>query len=192
MKMSIAVLLVGGMVFAKTGVEVDFIVKGGKTFTASSDSVKGKVVLQNNEYVAQGVVVDLKTLTTGMDLRDDHMKNKYLEVGKYPEAILLSGKGKDGKGTGKIKIHGIEKDIAGTYKALNDKEVEAKFDVSLTDFKIEGVRYMGIGVKDIVNLRVIVPLEKGPAAASAAPAKGIKPAAPPAGAPVAPAPSKKK
>lgn len=173
MKMALVAFLVSGIGFAKPGVEVDFKVTGGKTFTASTESVKGKVVLQNNEYVAQGIVVDLKTLTTKMDLRDDHMKNKYLEVGKYPEAILISGKGKDGKGVGKIKVHGVEKEISGTYKAINDKEVEAKFDLNLPDFKIEGIRYMNIGVKDTVNLRVIVPLEKGPATAvaPAAPAK---------------------
>jgi polyisoprenoid-binding protein YceI len=172
MKISVLMLVLCSWAFGKTGVEVDFKVTGGKTFTATTESVKGKVVLQNNEYVAQGIVVDLKTLTTKMDLRDDHMKNKYLEVGKYPEAILSSGKGKDGKGVGKIKIHGVEKDFQGTFKALNDKEVEAKFDLNLPDFNISGIRYMGIGVKDTINLRVIVPLEK---AVATAPAAAVKP-----------------
>jgi polyisoprenoid-binding protein YceI len=169
MKISIVLMLLSSFVFAETGVEVDFKVTMGKTFTAKTKSVKGKVVQQNGELIPQGIVVDLKTLTTDMGLRDDHMKNKYLEVGKYPEAVLTTGKGKDGKGTGKIKIRGVEKDISGVYKILNDKEVEAKFDLNLPDYNITGIRYMGVGVKDKVNVRVVVPLEK--TSLAAAPAK---------------------
>lgn len=173
MKLSIIILFIGSLVFAESQVEVEFKVTMGKKFVAKTKNIKGKVVLQNNEYIAQGIVVDLKSLSTDMGLRDDHMKNKYLEVSKYPEAILISGKGKAGKGVGKIKIRGVEKEIKGTYKALNDKEVEATFDLNLPDYNITGIRYMGIGVKDIVSLRVVVPLEKTTlAAAPAAKPKG--------------------
>tara|TARA_B110001454_G_C12723308_1_gene436467 strand:+ start:11261 stop:11782 length:522 start_codon:yes stop_codon:yes gene_type:complete len=171
MKISIVLLLLSSLSFAEPIAEVEFKAMGQKV-TATSKIVKGKVVVQNGEYIPQNVSVDLKTLTTNMAPRDDHMRNKYLEVGKYPEAILTSGKGKDGNGIGKIKIKGIEKDIKGTYKALNDKEVEAKFDLNLPDFGITGIRYAGVGVKDNVSVRVVLPLEKGAATAAApAPAK---------------------
>lgn len=170
MKFSIVLLLLSSLVWAESNVDVDFRVSGGKKFTASTKNIKGKVVLQNGEYIAQGIVVDLKSLSTGMGLRDDHMKNKYLEVSKFPEAVLTVGKGKGGNGIGKIKIRGVEKDIKGTYKQLNDKEVEAKFDLNLPDYNITGIRYLGVGVKDTVSLRVVVPLEKT-AATAAAPVK---------------------
>ncbi|MBL7543558.1 MAG: YceI family protein [Bdellovibrionaceae bacterium] len=173
MRVLIVLLVVSSYVFAEPTADVDFKVTMGPTFTASAKGVKGKVVVQNGEYVAQNIVVDLKTLTSKMDLRDDHMKNKYLEVDKYPEAVLVTGKGKDGKGVGKIKIRGVEKEIKGTYKALNDKEVEAKFDLSLADFNIKA-SYKGIGVKDTVNLRVVVPIERSPAAAPKAVVKPKK------------------
>lgn len=174
MKFSIVFLFLGSLVFAEPGVDVEFKVTMGKTFSAKTNNVKGKVIMQGSELVAQGIEVDLTTLTTKMALRDDHMKSKYLEVGKYPTAVLVSGKGSAGKGTGKIKIRGVEKDITGTYKILNDKEVQANFDLNLPDYNITGIRYMGIGVKDTVNLKVVVPLEKGAATAKPAPA----PAAP--------------
>jgi len=171
MKFSIVLLLLSSFAFAEPGVDADFLVTGGKKFTASTKNVKGKVVLQNGEYVAQGIVVNLKELSSGMGLRDDHMRNKYLDVAKYPEAVLVIGKGKGGTGTGKLKYRGVEKEIKGTYKQLNDKEVEAKFDLNLPDYNISGIRYMGIGVKESVNVRVVVTLEKGPATAAAPPAK---------------------
>lgn len=170
MKSIFALLVICSFAFSEPNAEVDFKVSGGVNFKAKTKDVKGKVVMKNNEYIAQGVAVDLKNLSTGMGLRDDHMKNKYLEVTKYPEAILVAGKGGNGKGTGKIKIRGKEKDITGTYKAISDKEVEAKFDINLSDFDIKGIRYLGVGVKDTVSVTVIVPLEKA-AAAPAAPAK---------------------
>lgn len=163
MKVSIVLLMIGGFASAEPVADVDFKVTMGPTFTATTKSVKGKVVSKNGEYIAENIIVDLKTLTTKMDLRDDHMKNRYLEVNKYPEAVLVMGKGKDGKGTGKIKIRGVEKEIEGTYKPLSDKELEAKFDLSLAAFNIKA-DYKGIGVKDIVKLRVVVPIERSPAA----------------------------
>lgn len=149
-----------GSVFAETGVTVDCKISPTGSFQAKTKEVKGGITLKNNEVVADKIVVDLKSLTTGMGLRDDHMKKKYLEVDKNPEAVLLIGKGKDGKGEGKIKIRGVEKDIKGTYKLIGDKELEATFDLSLADFKISGIRYMGMGVKDTVKVTVNVPVKK--------------------------------
>lgn len=167
MKIYIVLLAFCSLAFAEPAVEIDFKVSGGINFKATTKNVKGKVILQNGEYIAQGIAVDLKTLSTKMDLRDDHMKNKYLEVSKYPEATLVFGKGKGGKGIGKIKIRGIEKEIKGTYRPISDQEVEARFDINLSDFNIKGIRYMGVGVKDILNVKAIVPLEKGPATTAA-------------------------
>lgn len=163
--MNIQVLLVSsllflGLAFAETGVTVDCKISPTGSFQAKTKDVKGGVTFRNNEIVADKITVDLKSLTTGMGLRDDHMKKKYLEVDKNPEAVLIFGKGKGGKGEGKIKIRGVEKDIKGTYKLISDKELEATFDLSLADFKISGIRYMGMGVKDTVKVTVNVPVKK--------------------------------
>lgn len=149
-----------GLVYAETGIVVDCKISPTGSFQAKSKEVKGSVTLKNKEVIADKIVVDLKSLTTGMGLRDDHMKKKYMEVEKFPEAILTIGKGKDGKGEGKLKFRGIEKDIKGTYKLIGDKEVEASFDLSLAEFKISGIRYMGMGVKDTVKITVNVPVRK--------------------------------
>ncbi|NUM57585.1 MAG: YceI family protein [Bdellovibrionaceae bacterium] len=158
-KSLLLVLLSSGFIFAETGVVVDCKISPVGKFQAKTKEVKGSVTLKNNEVQADKIIVDLKSLTTEMPLRDDHMKNKYLEVTKFPTAELIIGKGKDGKGDGKIKFRGIEKDIEGTYKLINNnKELEAKFELSLSKFKISGIRYLGAGVKDIVNVTVVVPV----------------------------------
>ena len=134
---------------------------GSATFVAETEVVSGSAVLtKNSEIMVNEVSVDLKSLSTSMSLRDDHMKNKYLEVDRFPKATLILGKGKDGVGEGKIKIRDIEKVINGTYKILSDTELEAIFNLNLADFDIKGIRHLGIGVKDLVKVTVVVPYKK--------------------------------
>lgn len=130
-----------------------------KGFTAKTKDVKGEARLEGAKVKAENVVVSLKNLDTGMSLRNDHMKNKFLEVSKYPDAILVKGEGENGKGTGRIKIRGIEKDFTGIYKVVGS-EVEAEFELLLSDFGISGINYKGVGVEDRVKLKVSIPLKK--------------------------------
>jgi polyisoprenoid-binding protein YceI len=113
-----------------------------------------------------------------VELRDKHTQ-KHLQTDKFPEAVLVSATGKGGKGTGTIKIKGIEKPISGTYK-IEGQVLKAQFKLALTDFDIKDINYMGVGVEDEVKLDVSVPVKAGEAAkavpAPAAPA--AKPAAP--------------
>ena len=82
-----------------------------------------------------------------------------LEGDKHPMISLQSGDGSGNQGKGLIKIKGIEKPIEGTYQVSGDS-VTAEFKLSLKDFAIEKIRYLGVGVKDEVMVKVQVPLKK--------------------------------
>ncbi len=127
-------------------------------FKAKTNNVKGNAVLKGDEVSAQNIVVNLKSLKTGVELRDTHTL-RHLQADKFPEAVLISATGKGGKGTGKIKIKGIEKPISGTYKIV-DNMLLAEFPLKLTDFGIKDINYMSVGVEDEVKLHVAVPLKK--------------------------------
>lgn len=129
------------------------------SFKAKSEKIKGEAVLKGDTVTAEKIVVDLKSLTTGIKLRDKHAKEKYLEVEKYPEAILTKAKGKGGQGTGRLKIKGIEKPVAGKYE-IDGNVLKAEFPIKLSDYKITGIRYMGVGVDDEVTINITVPLKK--------------------------------
>jgi len=128
-------------------------------FKAKMDDIKGEAIKKGDTFTADKIVINLKTLKTGLPLRDKHGKEKYLEVDKFPEAVFSNAVGKDGKGTGKLKLHGIEKDVAGTYKT-DDKFLYAEFPIKLSDFGISGIKYMGVGVDDAVNVHVTIALKK--------------------------------
>lgn len=127
-------------------------------FVGKTSDVRGQATLVNGEYTAQNIIVGLKSIKTGVSLRDVHTQ-RHLQTDKFPEATLVSAKGKDGKGTGQIKIKGITKDIAGTFRVA-DNMLLAEFSLKLSDFEIKGIKYMGIGVENEVKIKVQLPIKK--------------------------------
>jgi hypothetical protein len=143
--------------FAQTA-EVSISLRPAGSFKATSKEVKGFAEMKPDHSVeAHNIAVGLKNIATGIALRDQHTK-KHLEVDKFPEAILVSAQGQGGKGTGVIKIKGIQQKISGTY-SVEGKVLSAHFPLKLSDFKIEGIKYMGVGVSDEVQLDVTVPMK---------------------------------
>ena len=125
-------------------------------------------------------VVDLRTLDTGINLRNEHLRENYLEVDKAPgydkatlSEIELKGVSPDspeGKGsfTGSLMLHGTKKTVSGPAeirKAGSGLRVKASFPVNLSDFAIPEPRYLGVGVKNTVQVEVT--FTASPAAATA-------------------------
>lgn len=167
---TMSVLLVsflGFSAFAQVGAVVDVTLSPMGSFKGKANDVKGAATVSGDTVTAENIVINMKTFDTGIDMRTNHARNKYLEVEKYPEAVLVKGEGKGGTGKGTLKIHGVEHEVSGTY-TVNGDTVTAKFPLKLSDFKIEGINYKGVGVEDSVNVTVTVPVKK---AAAAAPAK---------------------
>lgn len=154
----VASLFLTATVFADPNAAVDIVLKPAGSFVAKTSEVSGFATLKGTSVSASNITVNLKSLKTGIELRDKHTV-KHLEADKNPQAILVSAQGSNGQGTGIIKIKGIEKKIAGTY-TIKGSELEAKFPLSLKDFNITGINYMGVGVKDEVKLTITVPLKK--------------------------------
>lgn len=150
--------LVSAAAFAQSSAIVDVTLNPMGDFKAKTSQIKGFAVVKGDTVSAQNIVVSLKSLKTGVELRDKHTL-KYLEVGKHPNAVLLSAVGKGGKGQGKIQIKGIVKDIKGTYQ-VDGGFLKARFALKLSDFGITDISYMGVGVEDEVMLNVAVPIKK--------------------------------
>jgi polyisoprenoid-binding protein YceI len=126
-------------------------------------------------------VVDLRTLDTGINLRNEHLREKYLEVDKAPgydkatlSEIELKGMNPDspeGKGsfTGSLMLHGTKKTVSGPAeirKAGSGLRVKASFPVNLSDFAIPEPRYLGVGVKNTVQVEVTFTASPGAATAT--------------------------
>jgi hypothetical protein len=123
-----------------------------------------KAIIENNKMNVESNLV-LNNLDTGIGLRDEHMKDEFLEIKKFPTAQLkisnidlppnfetkptaISGKAF----TGTLKLHGKEQKISGTFSLSDSLQLVAKFDIKLTDFGIEIPNYLGIVVADTVAI----------------------------------------
>jgi polyisoprenoid-binding protein YceI len=144
--------------WAAPKVVVDVSLTPAGDFKINIDDVTGHAMREGDTVRAENIVVNLSNLKTGLPLRDRHAKEKYLETDKYPNITLLRAVGKGGKGTARIKVRDVEKDIEGNYK-IEGNELIADFPLKISDFNITGVKYLGVGVNDIVVVHATLPLK---------------------------------
>ncbi len=144
-----------------------FVMNPVGDFKAKTSAIKGSATQQGDTVHAENIVIDVSTLATGLDLRDKHAKEKYLEMAKYPQIVLVKADGKGGKGQGILKLHGVEHPVSGTY-VVKGNMLTADFTIKLSDFKIAEINYKGVGVEDEAKISVTVPLTAAAAPAAAA------------------------
>jgi polyisoprenoid-binding protein YceI len=112
------------------------------------------------------VTVPLGKLTTGIELRDKHMKES-LGVDTYPDASLEVTRSslkfpsgdkevsEDTKGT--FKLHGKSKEVTFHYTARQDGgkyAVTGTAKINMTDYGITAPSYLGVSVKPEVDVKV--------------------------------------
>ena len=125
---------------------------------------------EKNSKIAGQFIFDLGSLNSGIEMRDSHMKEKYLEIEKFPTAkltietinidgnILKNFNKANVPFSGVMNLHGKEKAVSGMaeLKSLSKDEVKviAKFRVKSSDFSIEIPSFAGITVADEIDLEV--------------------------------------
>ncbi len=138
--------------------------------------IEGGMVFSEGGSVNGQVIVDLTTLTTGLSLRDKHLKNKYLEVGtfKTAEFSLQKIQWKSAESamnqpiveqefSGIMKIKNVEKVVAGVVSSVPGKDkVNAtfKFTILLEDFAITIPSFAGITMAKDVEITANIVLHK--------------------------------
>ena len=151
---------------------VIFMAKGKPaliTIKGEGEGVSAKLVEKN--LILNGVIsFQLKSLKTGIELRDDHLKNKYLEVGKFPTALLTINDLKiptDLKSeinfTGTLNLHGVDQSIEGLARFQSESKTQlliADFKIRLSQFKIEIPNFKGITVAEEVQIKIEAHISK--------------------------------
>lgn len=139
--------------------EASFVAEASPGFLeiqGTGSTVSGEVDLSDQGMLSGKFIADLTTIKTGMKLRDSHMKDKYLEVEKYPKAelklepVLVKG---EQDFTGVLTLHGVSKKIRGTM-TFHGRDVKAQFQIKTSDFKIEQASYKVVTVGDEVSVTV--------------------------------------
>lgn len=137
--------------------------KGG-TLTPGDSLVKGEVHLE----------VELNTLSTGIDMRDRHMRDDYLHTKEHPLAMYTGKITTITQGPldtllvsslGTLELNGCKKDyrmicaVTGTPAAYH---VKTEFDVKLSKFNIKVPSLMFLKISELINVLVnvnVVPVD---------------------------------
>jgi polyisoprenoid-binding protein YceI len=157
---------------ATTGGHVEFTAVGwpsALTIHGKGDGVEGSLAVEGAS-VSGTLSFDLSGLSTGISLRDRHMKEKYLEVAQHPRATLAlagvslaplpAGDRFDPvrvPWNGMLTLHGVTQRVAGEARigrAGNAVKTVAEFTVDIGEFGIDVPSYMGITVAEKVQVKV--------------------------------------
>lgn len=105
--------------------------------------------------------VALDAFDTGMGLRNDHMKDKYLETKKFPKASFKLAPYKISETSsdfsGDLTLKEVTKKISGKM-SVKGKVLVAKFTVSLVDFPVGVPEWKGVTMAKEVDISVEFPL----------------------------------
>lgn len=147
------------------GAQVVFKARGRPTFITiegSGTKLTGELSL-GDPMVGGEMSFDLTGISTGISLRDDHLKEKYLETSKFPLARLSFADVRVEQGSfkfkGMLQLHGASKEVTGEAEILAGK-LRAEFVLKLSDFNIELPSFQGLKVADEVAVEVRAHLEK--------------------------------
>ena len=127
--------------------------------------------------------VDLTTIKTGIEMRDQHMREGYLHTDSFPKAVfklakvtkasqkpLADGQPVEIEAQGELTIHGVTKsvNVSGTVTYMKESEatqarlpgdllhIDVGTPILLSDFKVERPQFVILKVNDKVDLRVDV------------------------------------
>ncbi|MBC7754626.1 MAG: YceI family protein [Moraxellaceae bacterium] len=180
---SVLILILTSISLAEPGAVLDFAKANNKTMfkatgrpamikiNGEDQGPSGQIKLNDGELNGT-LTLNLDGLTTKIDLRDEHMKNKYLEIAKYPDAQIIFKKTKSGFKltdaenksqnlvmTAEFQLRGKTLPIqltADLTKKLNSVTGQARFTIKASDYLDTLPSYAGIKVADEVEVIVDV------------------------------------
>jgi polyisoprenoid-binding protein YceI len=136
-------------------------------FEGVTNNVDGYLFFKDNDLLSGSDLyfeVDLRTLDTGIGLRNRDMRENYLETDKYPIThykgkIIYMDKVSDGEYKvtvdGNMFIHGVTRPLkinGNLFPVEGGYRVKAYFDVLLTDYNIEIPKLMFMKISNTIKL----------------------------------------
>lgn len=163
-------------------VRVTVPLKPGGAFETKAAALAGTLTPAGSRPVklAGEIALDLATLDTGIALRNQHLRERYLELSRgsgYDRAVLSEISIADAAGpefegrsafSGSLLLHGVQRPVGGAVDIRRQAtgggaRVDASFSLALTEFAVQPPEYLGVGVANKVIVRVQLTLQPGAA-----------------------------
>ncbi len=138
--------------FAGYRIQEEFAGIGANTAVGRTQNVDGTMVIDGNEITEVDIAVDMTTLRSDRDMRDNALRDRGIETDTHPEAtfvlsepIAIAEEPEEGEeiaadATGDFTLHGVTKEITIPLQARWSGDtitVVSSFDVALADHDIE-------------------------------------------------------
>lgn len=140
------------------------------TAVGTTSAITGTLILTDGRISPSTVTVDLRTLKSDSDRRDQYIQRNTLETDKYPMAEftitgvdgtsprLDEGQTENVKLAGRMSIHGVEKPLVFDVRMTvhdNTLQLEGTTTFMMSDFELEPPNILGlISVREEVTLNV--------------------------------------
>lgn len=132
----------GGEFKAKIGFKI------GSGFSVKSEKIRGSFSkISSDHFEAKKIRASLSKMFTGNETRDSHMRDRF----SGPSVVIKNAKAKNGKGTATITMNKISKKEQFNYKKAG-KKLKIDLKVNLSDYKLKGISYGDILLKDEVKV----------------------------------------
>ncbi len=158
-----------------SGSEVSFLAKiTGGSFVAKSEKISGSIsVDRERKTLSASVVVAAGSFSSGLRLRDNHMRDKYLEAATFQELVFDAAEqevamkaGASSRIKGTLTIKGVSRpvEVEVNFESVTEEGVvaTARFPVDVTRFGIPQPSFAVVKMEPIVDatVRLVVKLEK--------------------------------
>lgn len=139
----------------KKGLKVMVSLSPAGSFEVVGNKFKGgSIVKKEVGLTLDKMIVPADSLKTGVDLRDEHLHKRL-----KGDVVIDSGTAVGGKGKAFITLAGVRKQVEFTYDHSDAKMIRVQLHLSLREFAITDINYMGVGVKDDVTIEAILPVK---------------------------------
>ena len=182
----LSMLVVSGAAFAadpqwvKTRGVVRFMVEGPLDDVVGETRQSSGVLTFSPESWSKGtgvIAVELGSLRTGIDQRDKDMRVEFLEVSRFPRAVLTidsivapsavaltAGGSVTGEVVGSFELHGVRRAVKVplTVKMENDGHVRVsgKFEVPFSDYNVQRPQRLFLKLGDVAQVTFDMGFEK--------------------------------
>jgi len=144
-----------------------------ESFKGETNVISGQLTLDPKDIgdsIGVYISIDLGSLDTGIDRRNEHMRKNHLETTDYPNAvfrgaaILTPGSLEEGKTTtfeieGTLELHGVTKrlrtsvDVTLAGEANHETiRVVTSFPITLPDYNIERPKFLFLKLSEVQHI----------------------------------------
>ncbi|SDS07920.1 YceI family protein [Corynebacterium timonense] len=146
-----------------------------KSTSGSTREVSGSVTVESGTLSAGEIVVDMDTLTTDSDVRDNNVRRKILHTDQYPvatfvvtEPVDVTHVPDDGtvapvELTGDLTIHGVTNTVTQEFAVARTGDnvvVAGDIPIARTDYGVETPEFVAAKIADEGEINIRVNLEK--------------------------------